>query len=95
MRRINATNLATEFTPGTTLTDALAWRDSLRLRHRARVELADAATAPPNRYSRSEILRVSAVDVRGLRREADDLARELRELDNRVQELNWTTEVVD
>jgi hypothetical protein len=43
---------------------------------------------------RTEIRMVTAIDVRATRREVDDLARELRELDTRVQEINWTTELV-
>ncbi|RNL83150.1 DIP1984 family protein [Halostreptopolyspora alba] len=93
VRRINATNMTTELSPGVTLTDALAQRDSLRARHRMYTELADAATAPARRYSRSEIRQLPSVDVRELRQKADDVARQLRELDSRVQELNWATEV--
>ncbi|GLU46543.1 DIP1984 family protein [Nocardiopsis ansamitocini] len=95
VRRINATNLATRFSDGSTLTDALARRDALRLRHRLRVELADAGTARSARYGRSEIRTISAIDVRQLRADADEHARELRELDNRVQEANWATQLVD
>jgi cell division protein ZapA (FtsZ GTPase activity inhibitor) len=34
----------------------------------------------------------SAVDVRALRQAADDVARRLRELDTRSQQINWSTE---
>jgi hypothetical protein len=34
------------------------------------------------------------VDVGGLRRRADDLAKERRELDARIQEANWQTELI-
>ena len=40
-----------------------------------------------------EIRVLSAVDVKALRKRADDLAKELRALDNRIQAANWTTEV--
>lgn len=68
----------------------------LRLRHKFRVELADRATGAGGggfglRALRSEIRLVSSVDVRALRAEADGLARELRELDTRLQEVNWGT----
>lgn len=39
--RINITNLATEIEPAVTLTDGLARRDVLRLRHRMHAELAE------------------------------------------------------
>lgn len=95
IRRINATNLATEVSAGTTMTDALARRDVLRMRRRFRAGLADAAVARVDRWSRSEIKMVSAVDVRELRRDTDALAAELRELDTRIQEVNWTAELLE
>lgn len=92
--QINTTNLRTELEPGLTVTGALARRDVLRLRHRFRTELADRASGGHGlRHLRSEIRLVSAVDVRSVRAEADGLARELRELDTRLQEVNWTTEL--
>lgn len=75
-----------------TVTAALARRDMLRLRHRFRVELAERAAGGFGlRHLRSEIRLVSAVDVRAVRDEADLLARELRQLDTRLQEVNWVT----
>jgi hypothetical protein len=34
-----------------------------------------------------------ALDVKGLRRQASDVARRSRELDARIQRANWTTEL--
>jgi hypothetical protein len=94
--RINATNLATEIEPGMTITRALAHRDVLRMRRQLRTDLADAGSVGrAARFGRSEIKSVSAVDVRQLRGDADALAAGLRALDSRLQEANWTTEVVD
>jgi hypothetical protein len=78
-----------------TVTDALARRDMLRKRHQIRSQLAETATRPMPRGMRTEIRMVTAIDVRATRREVDDLARELRELDTRVQEINWTTELAE
>lgn len=92
--RINSTNLRTELSPGVTVTAALARRDVLRLRHRFRVELAERAGGGVGfRGLRSEIRMVRAVDVRAIRDQADAIARDLRELDTRLQEVNWTTEL--
>ena len=91
--RINEVNLATEVAPGLTMTQALARRDVLRTRHRVRTDLADAGSASQARLTRSELRFVSAVDVPGLRREADDVARRLRELDTAIQQANWSTEI--
>jgi hypothetical protein len=91
--QINVRNLATEVEPGLSMTAALARRDALKLRHRQRTELADAASTPVDRYSRTELRSIAAVNVRALRQEIDELARQLRELDTRIRGVNWTTEV--
>ena len=95
IRQINATNLSTEVEAGLTMTDALARRDVLRMRRRFRADLAEAGARLTDRWMRSEIKMVSAVDVRELRREADRLAAELRALDTRMQEVNWVAELVE
>ena len=89
---INATNAATQFEPGVTVTDAIARRDTLA---RRRTFLADAASAatPGNRMGRSEIKFVPTLDVAALRKQADDAAQAYRQLDDRLQGLNWTVDL--
>lgn len=98
IRRINRTNAATLLSDGT-LTDALARRDALRLRHSLVTAAADAAagTSQPGyqRQLRSELKMLSALPVAELRRHADRLAQELRELDVRIQSSNWEVELLD
>jgi hypothetical protein len=91
--QVNVRNLATEVEPGVSMTAALARRDSLKMRHRQRIQLAEAASTPVDRYSRTELRSIAAVNVRALRDEIDDLARQIRELDTRIQGVNWTTEL--
>jgi hypothetical protein len=93
--RINRTNLAARLPNGTSLTDALAARDTLALRAGILEALAEAATNRVNRYSRTEIRMVPTVDVGAVRREADAVARERRELDTAIQGVNWSTELLD
>ncbi len=95
IQRINRTNASTPFEAGVTLSDALAARDMLKLRHDVTRELAQNAVVVQNRYSRSEVRFVSSVDVSNIQQRADALAREHRELDMRIQELNWLTELAD
>jgi hypothetical protein len=38
---------------------------------------------------------VSAVDVREIQRQVDDLAKQYRELDARIQSRNWEIDLVD
>ncbi len=93
--QVNVTNLATEIEPAVTLTEGLARRDVLRLRHRMHAELADAASTQLDRFTRTELRSVAAVDVRELRARADELARQYRELDTRIQQVNWTVELAE
>jgi vacuolar-type H+-ATPase subunit I/STV1 len=95
IQRINRTNSTTSLQSEQTIADALAMRDVLRLRHDMYTALAQAATVTRDRFTRSEVKFVSAVDVAAVQREADDLARRHRDLDARIQEANWQTELVD
>jgi len=93
--RINIQNLATEVSPGLSMTAALARRDTLRRLQKSRADLADAAAKQPDRYARTELRSIPAVDVRALRDEADGYAKEARELDTLIQGINWTTEMTE
>lgn len=44
--------------------------------------------------TRTEIKIVSTVPVSEIQKTADGLAKELRNVDEKIQELNWTTELV-
>lgn len=91
--RINVQNMQTEVSPGMSMTAALARRDVLIQQHRFIANVADAASTGQDRYAKTEIRYVPTVDVRALRREADDLAREIRELDTSIQSVNWMTDI--
>ena len=99
IRRINRTNAATQLGADGTLTEALARRDALRARHSVVTSAADAAagTGQPGyaRQLRSELRMLSALPVAELRSRADDLARELRELDVRIQRSNWEVDLLE
>lgn len=92
--RINRTNLQATLADGTTLTDALAQRDVLRLRVQAYTSTADAGAARADRYSQSEIRYVAAIDVAAVRSRADALSQQWRELDVRIQEANWQSDLI-
>jgi hypothetical protein len=99
IRRINRTN-STAATAGGTVTDALARRDALRIRHRVVTQAADAASGGGERSGygrqlRSELVHVAALPVAELRRTADDIAREIRQIDLEIQRVNWEIDLVD
>ncbi|MEH0147745.1 DIP1984 family protein [Corynebacterium sp. Q4381] len=93
VRRINHTNSQTPF-EGATLTDALARRDATLRARRLYSQVADAAAARQDRYSRSEVRFVPTVDVAQLRKMADDAAKAYRELDTKIQQANWSTQLL-
>ncbi|MCQ0021826.1 DIP1984 family protein [Streptomyces somaliensis DSM 40738] len=99
IRRINRTNAAVEMGPDRTLTDALARRDVLRLRHSVVTAAADAAAGQGERgygrQLRSELVMPSALPVAELRGQADALAREIQEIDVRIQRTNWEADLLD
>jgi hypothetical protein len=101
VRRINRTNAATELEPGLTITDAIARRDALAGERSVVASIADAAAgaggrgAGYGRQLRSELRFLTDVPIPQLRAEADALARSYRELDTRLQEANWSTELLD
>lgn len=90
---INMTNATTRLPSGTTLTQALARRDVLGLKHSALKAVADATIQQQARYSRSEIRLVRTFDVADIRKRVDSLAREQRQLDVEIQAANWTVEL--
>lgn len=97
IRRINRTNASTSFDDGT-VTDALARRDILRMRHSLLSSVADAASGKSGRVHRqlrSELRQLTAVSVPELRRRADESAQEHRRLDTRIQQRNWEIDLVD
>ena len=94
IKRINRTNSITLFEGERTVSDALAERDVLAMRRELYAEIARAATVQQSRYMRTEVKYVSTINVAENQKRADALAREYRELDARIQALNWETELL-
>lgn len=97
IRQINRTNAATPLGAGT-ITDAIARRDVLKLRHGIVTSAADAAAGRRNggwgRQLRSELTFLSALPVTDLRTQANDVARQIRELDTDIQRANWEVDLL-
>jgi hypothetical protein len=99
IQRINRTNAATVLSDGGTLTDAIARRDVLRLRHAVVAGAADAAAGRDQRGQvvrqlRSELKMLTALPVADLRSRADTLARQIRDLDVLIQRANWEVDLL-
>jgi len=86
-------NLHHRIASGETLTEALAKRDCLALRHRILQSVVDVCAKPPDRYGVKEIRWVTTVDVAALQGQVDALAKQIRELDAAIQEAGWQVEL--
>jgi hypothetical protein len=95
VQRINRTNVVTPFNERMNLADALALRDTITKRQKFAQELAQNGSSQSIRLMRTEIRFVSTVNVAEVQRQADAWSGERRELDTRIQELNWTTQLVE
>lgn len=91
--RINLTNSRT-VRDGKTITELLAHRDCLKSRIQIMRNFLDHASSRVNRMTHSEIKITSTVSVVAIQKELDALSKELRECDELIQELNWTTELL-
>jgi len=95
IRRINKTNSITNFEGTNSLADVLAERDVLVIRRRVYQNLSANAGTRHDRYTRSEVKFITTISIGETQKRVDELAKTHRELDVRIQELNWKTELVD
>ncbi len=91
--RINLTNAAAS-EEGVSITALLARRDALSVYTAGLRDFLDEASHTPVRAARGEIKILPTVSVPEYRKKADALSKELRELDMRIQRLNWTTDLM-
>lgn len=92
--RVNRTNMEATLAGGRTLMEAIACRDTFKEKHSVLSAAAKAAMPDRDRFGRQEIKFVATVDVGELRRAADQVAKEMRELDTQIQTANWTAELL-
>lgn len=90
---INLANNRIQLENGMAMVAALAERDRLKATHSMLIALATAAMPEQNRYSRSEIKSISAVNIKAIRKQADDIAKSHRELDTQIQQANWLNDL--
>ena len=89
---INRTNQETVW-KGKTLTEMIAEKDVLTMHLSSLRATLDAANVRSDRYSRNEIKFIRTIDVNELQKRVDDLSRDLRELDSKLQQANWMTDL--
>jgi hypothetical protein len=94
VQKINETNSKTAFGNGMNIADAIALRDCLGAKHRAYQNMYSATTISVNRYSQNEIKFVRCLEPKVIQKRIDKLAKEYRELDTKLQGINWTVDLV-
>ena len=90
---INRTNQETVW-EGKTLTEMIAEKDVLSMHLSTLRATLDTANVRSDRYSRNEIKFVRTIDIAVLQKQIDDYSKQLRELDVKLQQANWMTDLL-
>ena len=94
IRQINLTNCAYNV-EGQTLTELIAKKDVLRVKQSAYRDILYAASQSTQRARNTEIKIVPVLKAAQLQKKADELAKEIRLLDNKIQQANWTADLME
>ncbi|MGU8444263.1 DIP1984 family protein [Clostridium perfringens] len=93
--KINKTNSNYITSNNESISDLIVKRDMLGKKISILKEIAEEATVKVNRYSQTEIKIFSAMKVDQLQREINKYSKEYRELDTKLQGLNWTIDLME
>ena len=93
IEHINLTNCNT-LVGDKTLTELLAKKDSLTLQISAYRDVIEQGSRNTDRARHSEIKILSTINVADIQKKTDKMAKELRSVDNLLQETNWNTELL-
>ena len=91
--RINRTNQETVW-EGQTLTEMIAAKDILSMHLSVLRSSLEATNIRNDRYTRNEIKFVRTIDVTELQKCVDSLSKRIREMDSRLQQANWTVDLM-
>lgn len=99
-RRINLTNNSTPFGPAEDgkplkICDALALREILDKEIRELSSVAGAFKVNTSRYSNTEIKSVVTMDPKVIRTMVDTLKNKRKDIDRKIQEINWKVELLN
>ena len=94
MAAINHTNDRT-MVDGMTLTQMIAKKDTLTLKMNSYRDFVREAGRNTYRARRTEIKVFASIRAGEFQKEVDRLAKEVRQLDNLLQETNWTKELIE
>ena len=91
---INQTNCQT-IIDGKSLTELIAQKDALSLKIHAYKDIVYTAAQSVYRARNTEIKIKQTIDVASWQAEIDQMAKNLRLLDNKLQENNWQTDLIE
>lgn len=91
---INKTNSST-YMDNESISDIIAKRDALGLKLSILRSFIGESADKIDRYSSKEIKILSTVNVAEKQKEIDNLSKEYRLIDTKLQGLNWTTDIID
>ena len=94
MAHINLTNCNAKV-DGQTLTELIAKKDALLLKLHVYRDVVYAGSQTSYRARNTEIKIKATISVSGWQAEVDRMAKEVRQLDNKLQESNWNTELME
>jgi len=92
--KINKTNSKTEFNDGMSIADVIAMRDCLETKQRAYLNMYVSTKIKSDRYSHNEIKFVRCMDPKILQKQIDIYGKKYRELDTKLQGMNWTVDLI-
>ena len=93
IKLINKTNSAT-YIDNESISDIIAKRDTLGLKLSILRSFISESANKIERYSSKEIKILSTVNVAEKQKEIDNLSKEYRLIDTKLQGLNWTTDII-
>ncbi|MBR2793734.1 MAG: DIP1984 family protein [Solobacterium sp.] len=98
--RINLTNSVTMVNESSltgektkSLTELIAERDMLKVKLEVFRDIVNTASATVYRARGTEIKVLPAINVQKIQKEVDQISKQLRLVDNKIQETNWLTEL--
>ena len=92
--KINRTNTLSKI-DGISLVELIAKKDTLSQKAGILREFIEIASQKVNLYSTTEIKVFSTVNVSELQKKLDKLSKEIRETDTKLQQANWTIDLVE
>lgn len=94
IQKINYTNSVSIYQEKATIADTIAHRDSIKSKIKAYQRIASDLIISPSRYSTTEIRFVRTLDLKEMQAMIDKMSKEFRQIDTKLQELNWTTDLI-